>query len=120
MTINISINILPDGAIPVDVMGGENNNCPLATQDEELNAENRQIAVEEADYREALRAEYVCGNCSAYNQTDEIKKCIGDDTGNTGYCQIWKFVCESKNVCDNWAEGGPITSEKQPSYKDNM
>ena len=71
MTINISISILPDGAIPVDVMGGENNNCPLATQDEELNAENRQIAVEEADYREALRAEYVCGNCSAYNQTDD-------------------------------------------------
>lgn len=121
----ITISILPDGAIPVDTMGGDDNNCPLPTRDEELNAENRENAVEEANYREpnfssAFRADDVCGSCAAYNQTDEMKKCIGDDTGDTGYCQIWKFVCESSNTCDSWSEGGPMTSEKQPSYKDNM
>jgi hypothetical protein len=121
----IMISILPDGAIPVDTMGGEGNNCPLPTQDQDLNDENREIAIEEANYglpnvSSAFRADDVCGSCAAYNQTDEMKNCIGDDSGNTGYCQIWKFVCESDNTCDSWAEGGPITSEKQPSYKDNM
>tara|TARA_E500000318_G_scaffold108832_1_gene120524 strand:+ start:1412 stop:1795 length:384 start_codon:yes stop_codon:yes gene_type:complete len=122
----INISILMDDALPVDKMissGGEGNNCPLPTQDEELNAENQQIAIEEANYREsslrdALLTDEVCGSCSAYNQTDEILKCIGDDSGGTGYCQIWKFVCKSGNVCDNWAEGGPITSDKQTTYKD--
>ena len=122
----INISILMDDALPVDKMmssGDEGNNCPLPTQDEELNAENRQIAIEEANYREpdtgaAFLADDVCGSCSAYNQTNEMLKCIEDDSGNTGYCQIWKFVCESGNTCDNWAEGGPITSDKQATYKD--
>ena len=121
----IMISILPDGAIPVDTMGGEDNSCPLPTQDQDLNDENREIAIDEANYglpnvSSAFRADDVCGSCAAYNQTDDMKNCIGDDSGNTGYCQIWKLVCESDNTCDSWAEGGPITSEKQPSYKDNM
>ena len=120
MTINISISILPDGAIPVDVMGGENNNCPLATQDEELNAENRQIAVEEADYREALRAEYVCGNCSAYNQTDEIKKCIGLIQATLDIVRFGSLCARARTCVIIGQKVGPITSEKQPSYKDNM
>lgn len=114
----ITISILPDGAIPVDKMSDGGESCPAPTKDDDLNAENRSIAVEEADYREALRAEYVCGNCSAYNQTEDMLDCIDDESGNTGYCQIWKFVCMSKNVCDSWAEGGPITSDKQADYKD--
>ena len=121
----IMISILPDGAIPVDKMsdGDNGNNCPLPTQDAELNAENREIAVDEAHYREpnssaAFRADQVCGSCAAYNQTEDMLECIGDESRNTGYCQIWKFVCESDNTCDSWAEGGPITSDKQTNYKD--
>lgn len=120
----IMISILPDGAIPVDKMSDDDGkNCPLPTQDADLNAENREIAVEEANYREpnvtsAFRADQACGSCAAYNQTEEMMECIGDETGNTGYCQIWKFVCESDNTCDSWAEGGPITSDKQAGYKD--
>ena len=121
----IMISILPDGAIPVDKMsdGDNGNSCPLPTQDAELNAENREIAVDEAHYREpnssaAFRADQVCGSCAAYNQTEDMLECIGDESRNTGYCQIWKFVCESDNTCDSWAEGGPITSDKQTNYKD--
>ncbi len=25
-----------------------------------------------------------------------------------------------ENVCDSWAEGGPITSESQEEYRDNL
>ena len=121
----IMISILQDRSIPVDKMSDDDNGkrCPLPTQDADLNAENREVAIEEANYREpnfssAVRADDVCGSCSAYNQTEDMLECIGDESGNTGYCQIWKFVCKSDNTCDSWAEGGPITSDKQASYKD--
>jgi hypothetical protein len=41
----IMISIMPDGGIPVDKMeeDDEGNNCPLPTQDEELNDKNRQV-----------------------------------------------------------------------------
>jgi hypothetical protein len=123
---NIMISILPDG-MPVDSMEEteEGNTCPLPTQDAELNAENREIAVEEHNYREpntgvASRSDQVCGNCSAYNQTEDTLECIGDDSGDLGYCQLLKFVCKSENVCDSWAEGGPITSDIQEEYKDYL
>ena len=123
---NIMISILPDG-MPVDSMEEteEGNSCPLPTQDAELNAENREIAVEEHNYREpntgvASRSDQVCGNCSAYNQTEDTLECIGDDSGDLGYCQLLKFVCKSENVCDSWAEGGPITSDIQEEYKDYL
>lgn len=121
----IMISVLPDGAIPVDTMsnGDNGNSCPLPTQNAELNAENQEMAVDEANYREpntsaAFRVDQVCGTCSAYNQTEEMLECIDDESGNTGYCQIWKFVSKSENVCDKWATGGPITSDKQADYKD--
>ena len=75
----IIISLLPDGAIPVDEYEEteEGSSCPLPTQDEDLNAENREVAIEEANYREpntgaASRMDQVCGNCAAYNQTEDI------------------------------------------------
>jgi hypothetical protein len=85
-----------------------------AARSEDLNA------VDEANYREpntgaAFRMDQVCGNCAAYNQTDDILECLGldDDMEEPpiGYCQIYKFVCEAENTCDSWAEGGPMVSE---------
>jgi len=125
----IVISLLPDGAIPVDEYeeNEEGMSCPLPTQDEELNAENRQVAVDEANYREpnsgvAFRSDQICGNCAAYNQTDEILECLGldDDMEEPplGYCQIFKFVCEAAYTCDSWAEGGPMVSEMQNKYRD--
>jgi hypothetical protein len=124
----IVINLLPDGAIPVDQYE-EDSSCPLPTQDEELNAENREAAIEEANYREpntgaAFRSDQVCGNCAAFNQTAEILACLGLDEDMEkppiGYCQIYKFVCEAEYTCDSWAEGGPMVSDKQAQYRDNF
>lgn len=122
----IQISILPD-LIPVDQYDDDDDgkSCPLPTQDAELNEENKEAAVENAGYRDpadggAFRLSEVCGNCKAYNQTEDILECIGDESGDLGYCQIHKFVCESAYTCDDWVEGGPMTSESQETYKDNI
>jgi hypothetical protein len=121
----IQISILPD-MVPVDQYDDDDGkNCPLPTQDEELNAENREVAIEKANYRDpadggAFRVTEVCGNCKAYNQTEEILDCIGDDSGEVGYCQIYKFLCSADYTCDDWVEGGPMTSENQQTYRDNL
>jgi len=124
--VNIMISILPDG-MPVDKMqdDDEGNTCPLPTQDEDLNAENKMIAMDEYGYREpntstAFGMDQICGNCSSYNVTDEMLNCIGDTSGDFGYCQLLKFTCTKENVCDSWAEGGPITSDMQEDYKDYL
>ena len=117
----IMISIMPDGGIPVDKMEeyDEGNNCPLPTQDEELNDKNRQVCIDDANYGEG-DPKTNCGNCGAYNQTDEMMDCMDDDSGDIGYCQKWKFMCQSDNVCDSWVKGGPITSEKQSNYKEYL
>ena len=95
--------------------------CPLATKDSDLNNKNREEAIEVADYRDPLesgasRLSDVCGNCAAYNQTEEILDCIGDDSGQVGYCQLLKFCCSAEYTCDKWVEGGPITSDLENDY----
>jgi hypothetical protein len=82
----IVISLLPDGAIPVDEYEEteEGSSCPLPTQDEDLNAENKQVAIDEADYRDpntgsSFLMDQVCGNCAAFNQTDDILECLGLD-----------------------------------------
>lgn len=123
----IQISVIPD-LIPVDKYSDDDDsdsNCPLPTKDEDLNAKNRETAIESADYRDpadggAFRVTEVCGNCKAYNQTEEILECIGDNSGEVGYCQIYKFLCSDDYVCDDWVEGGPMTSESQETYRDNM
>lgn len=117
----IQISILPD-LIPVDEY---DDSCPLATRDQEVNEDNKQTAYEEADYRDptdggAFRLSDVCGNCKMYEQTDQMLECIGDESGRLGYCQMYRFVCESEYTCDNWVEGGPTTSETQQTYRDNL
>jgi len=122
----IMISILPDG-IPVDKMEENDNgsNCPLPTQDADLNMENRDMAEYQYNYREpntsiAFRNDESCGSCGMYNQTEDMMDCIGDESGSTGYCQLLKFVCSSENTCDEWVDGGPITSDVQEEYKDNL
>lgn len=112
----IVIEMIPEEGIEVDQME-EGSNCPIATQDPEVNEMNKMEAVEEASYRDpaedgGFRADEVCGNCGAYNQTEDMLECIGvsDDAPTLGYCQIYKFVCESLYTCDEWVKGGPITS----------
>ena len=117
----VMISILPDG-IPVDKMqGGDDDDprCPVATQDEEVSHINKVYAHDTANYEEAVSDES-CGVCASYNQTPNVLECMGDDSGDIGYCQIYKFVCMSDYVCDSWSEGGPMTGNAQETYKDIM
>jgi hypothetical protein len=121
----IIISMLADGNIPVDQMDydDEGNNCPLPTQDPDLNEDNKMAAVEDANYRDpasddGFRVTELCANCGAYNQTEDMLECIGDESGDLGYCQIYKFVCAASHTCDKWVKGGPITSEAQQGYRD--
>jgi len=118
----IQISILPD-LMPVDEY--DDDSCPIATRDQEVNEENKQTAYEEADYRDptdggAFRLSDVCGNCKMYDQTDQMLECIGDESGRLGYCQMYRFVCEADYTCDSWVEGGPKTAETQQTYRDNL
>ena len=113
----IMISILPEG-MPVDIMDDDDgNSCPLPTQDADINMENKDIAEYEYKYAAAVTDDE-CGNCGMYNQTEDMLECIGDDSGDTGYCQLLKFVCSSANTCNKWVDGGPITSDQQEDYKD--
>ena len=116
----IMISILPDG-MPVDTMKEDDggNSCPLPTQDPDLNMENKDMAEYEYNYGDAISDE-TCGVCGMYNQTADMLECIGDLSGETGYCQLHKFVCSTESTCSEWVEGGPITSDLQEEYKDNL
>ena len=116
----ITISILPEG-MPVDKMDDDDDgkSCPLPTQDADMNMENKDMAEYEYNYGEAT-SDKTCGVCGMYNQTADMLECIGDDSGDVGYCQLLKFCCSSENTCSEWVEGGPITSDLQEEYKDNL
>ena len=120
----ITISILPDG-IPVDKMEEDDNgsSCPIATQDPEVNDVNKMYAEDEANYHDAtedggFKLSEVCGNCGAYNQSEDMLECIGDESGSLGYCQVYKFVCEAEYVCNKWVKGGPITGMPEGAERD--
>ncbi len=120
----IEIKIVPDGldpakeimdGTPVDQMQGE---CPAATQDLDLNLENRQKAIDEYGYGPLnpnlddtgkndsfwqkiagtfntdidAAKDSRCGNCAAFNVTSKIKDCIakgiGADDGTDPYASV--------------------------------
>ena len=112
--VGIMISILPDmqGGL---AMEEEEDTCPLATRDEEVNEENKAKAVEEQDYREpntstAFRNDESCASCSFYDTSEDMLECIGDESGELGYCRGLDFVCYHENTCNMWME----------KYKDNM
>ena len=122
-----SITIMFGEMTPVDKyeQSEDGKSCPVATQDSDVNNSNREVAVEEANYRDpaddgAFRADDVCGSCAAYNQSERILDCIGDDSGQVGYCQLLKFCCSAEYTCDKWVEGGPITSDLEDDYGEHL
>lgn len=127
--------------------GGKGESCPAATGDLTLNLKNRGKAIDKADYgpmnpnepndqywrrmgqRWKVPAEEAktmrCGNCSAFNQTSKMLKCIEEglapdrmkdamevvDAGDLGFCEIFDFKCAAKRTCSAWIVGGPIKDE---------
>ena len=77
--VGIMISIVPDmvGGVAAEVE--EEEVCPLATQDESINDDLREKAVEEHNYREpntstAFRNDESCGSCVFYDTSDEMKE----------------------------------------------
>jgi hypothetical protein len=145
-----------------DVMEGEDaeggDACPAATGDLTLNLQNRGKAIDKADYgpmdpnlpnRDYWKRmgdrwddtpenakQMLCGNCSAFNQTSDMKACIEDgmsddsmddsmeviEAGELGFCEIFDFKCAAKRTCAAWIVGGPITDEgdEGDEYEEDM
>jgi len=148
--------------IDEDVLEGEDaedgDACPAATGDLTLNLQNRGKAIDKADYgpmdpnlpnRDYWKRmgdrwddtpenakKMRCGNCSAFNQTSDMKACIEDgmsddsmddsmeviEAGELGFCEIFDFKCAAKRTCAAWIVGGPITDEgdEGDEYEEDM
>jgi hypothetical protein len=128
-------------------MEDEGESCPIATQDITVNLKNRAKAITSAAYgpenpklpnnafwmkkadtwdvsvEDAKQS--LCGNCAAFNVSEDIKECIVNGIGpeadpwgvvelaDLGYCEIFDFKCAASRTCDAWVVGGPNTGEQE-------
>jgi hypothetical protein len=133
------------GAMDQMMSDSDTSECPAPTQDITLNLKNRAKAITSAKYgpenpdlpNEAYwkrmadewdvstedAKKSLCGNCAAFNVSEDIKQCIADGIGNEadpwgtieladlGYCQIFDFKCSAQRSCRAWVVGGPNTGE---------
>jgi hypothetical protein len=105
----------------------EHASCPAATQNEEINAENKAIAVDDYAYGEATKTwenkNAKCATCEYYNMSQEILDCIDDGLSfpedlPVGYCEKLHFVCAAENICNMWELGAPMI-DRNPSDDGN-
>jgi len=140
------------GAMDKMMSDSDTSECPAPTQDITLNLKNRAKAITAAKYgpeNPALPNEAFwrrkadtwdvsiddakksrCGNCAAFNVSEDIKECIAQGIGNEadpwgtieladlGYCEIFDFKCAASRTCDAWVVGGPNTGEAKDEDED--
>ena len=82
---------------------------PEAMTDEELNLENKAMAVEKAAYGPSDSRTQACGNCEYFN-TDYPTLGKGQ-----GFCEVWEFVCSDKNLCAAWEYKKPEEESEEES-----
>jgi hypothetical protein len=115
----------------------EEKSCPTATQDLEVNTQNRDATIEKFNYgplnvdepgsywkniakywktTEEAAKKSLCENCVAFDISPRMKDCMpgetSDDEGELGYCWMHHFKCHSKRTCHTWAKGGPIVNDE--------
>ena len=121
------------------MLGEAEMDCPDATKVKDLNEKNRDKAIkaehikygplnvdEPGDYwlkiaehwdtTEGAAKKSLCGNCVAFDISERMKNCMGDDSGDVGYCWMHHFKCHSARTCRTWAKGGLI-KEDNVSYE---
>ena len=112
------------------------NECPLVTQDLEMNTRNRNSAIQ-ADYIQygplnladeeywvkaaehwkttpEVAKESKCANCVAFDISPRMLECMPgsvQEDGQLGMCWMHNFKCHSARTCFTWAAGGPITED---------
>lgn len=132
----------------INLMEAIEDGCPAPTQSIDLNLKNRKKAIDEymygpldpnepnEDYWQKIADEWNmddieqaksarCGNCAAFDITEDMQSCIAKgigseagsdpmdtiDAGELGYCKFLKFKCAAKRTCSAWVEGGPIEND---------
>ncbi len=134
-----------EGAMRQMMSEEDSSSCPIATQDITVNLKNRAKAITAAAYgpenpnlpndkywqkmadewdvsvEDAKKSR--CGNCAAFNVSQEMKDCIAQGIGNEadpwgtieladlGFCSIFDFKCAANRSCRAWIVGGPNTGE---------
>lgn len=119
----------------------EEESCPTAAGDVELNTKNRDATIkkfmygplnvnEPGDYWEKVAKKWdttvtaakksLCANCVAFDISPRMKDCMpgktSDGEGELGYCWMHHFKCHSARTCTTWAKGGPIEDD-ETSYE---
>ena len=91
--------------------------CPEPTQNPKLNDENKLKAAMDKEIQygypeEMLSENKKCGNCAAFNVSENMIKCGGaSEDYSTGYCMMHEFTCAADKACLTWAPGGPKTED---------
>lgn len=121
--------------------------CPVATHDIDVNLKNRQRAIDEYHYgpanpdepgnywKDAAKVWDIsektaktmrCGNCAAFDVSDQMRACIedgikGDEPAvdgmasihkaDLGYCNFLHFKCAGTRSCKAWIAGGAIDNK---------
>jgi hypothetical protein len=108
---------------------GDDDNfvCPVATQDEDINAENKQAAENEYSYGPTTATwenkNARCGTCSYFNLQSSMLNCISEGLGleeGIGYCDKLHFACSMEKVCNLWELGVPKTDGDLEDYPSDM
>jgi len=111
--------------------------CPPATQDLELNTNNRDSAIQSEHVQYGplnlddesywvrvaehwkttpeVAKESNCSNCAAFDISPRMEECMPgslQEDGRLGYCWMHNFKCHSARTCYTWAGGGPISEDK--------
>lgn len=96
------------------MLGEAEMECPKATKDSDLNDKNKKKIEDSHQYglpTEEAKGQS-CANCVAFDISKRMKDCMGNDSGELGYCWMHHFMCSGKKWCDTWVEGGPIKDDK--------
>ena len=98
----------------------QESDCEPAVQDDELNVKNKGEAAldREIAYMHPEDAQKIvefaeqgrlCGNCMAFDISEEMKSCGVDVESGFGYCTGYDFMCHEDKTCLSHGEGGPKT-----------
>lgn len=132
----VRLSVLPSGGRD-DVAEAGMMDCPLPTQDLEVNTKNRDFAIKaeyieygplnlaDEEYWEHLAEHWGtsvevakqsrCGNCAAFDISPRMDACMPgriQEDGELGYCHMHQFKCHSMRSCYTWAAGGPIVDDE--------
>jgi len=77
-----------------------------AALDQEVAYMHPEAAMKIVEFAQAGR---LCGNCMAFDVSEEAQSCGVDVDAGYGYCTGYDFMCHEDKTCLSHGEGGPKT-----------